>query len=237
MNALRKILVVDDDPVVARSFHRVLSDKGYAVIAAANGEEALEKLAREEYDAVYADIRMPGMDGLEVAERVKARRPWLPVVIVTGYGTEAHEARAREMGVREFLRKPLSPEVIEESARKAVAEEVAPTAAPAAAAIAPEIAAPAVSGAKAVAFGLAAPFIGLAFIVALPFAGLAYLAWHGLKTMVTRHRAIGRFVKNVALFLAAPFVGLAYAVAFPFVGLGVLAWMGIKAVMTKPATH
>ncbi len=234
MNALRKILVVDDDPVVARSFHRVLSDKGYAVIAAANGEEALEKLAREEYDAVYADIRMPGMDGLEVAERVKARRPWLPVVIVTGYGTDAHEARAREMGVREFLRKPLSPQMIEESARNAVVDPATPVAAPVAAApVVPEAAAATVSGAKAIAFAVSAPFIGLAFVVAFPFVGLAYLAWHGLKAMAKHHRGIARFVKNVALFLAAPFVGLAYAIAFPFVGLGVLAWMGIKAMRVR----
>jgi CheY-like chemotaxis protein len=243
MNTLRKILVVDDDPVVGKSFDRVLSDKGYAVITVSNGEEALEKLAREEYDAVYADIRMPGMSGLEVAEHVKARRPWLPVVIVTGYGTEAHEATAKAVGVTEFLHKPLSPAMIEDSARKAfiardlgvatpaatetVAVEAVATAAPAAAR----------SAVKAAAMALAAPFIGLAFIIALPFAGLGYLAWHGVKALVTHHAAIGRFVRNVALFFAAPFIGLAYAIAFPFVGLGVLAWMGVKAVATKPARN
>ena len=84
MNALRKVLVVDDDPVVGRSFDRVLSGKGYAVITAVSGQEALKKLETEEYDAVFTDIKMPGMSGLEVAERVKEKRPWLPVVIVTG---------------------------------------------------------------------------------------------------------------------------------------------------------
>jgi CheY-like chemotaxis protein len=94
MSALRKVLVVDDDPVVGRSFDRVLSARGYAVITAENGQEALSKLGGENYDVVFTDIRMPGMSGLEVAERVKASQPWLPVVIVTGYGTEANEARA-----------------------------------------------------------------------------------------------------------------------------------------------
>ena len=98
MNASRKVLVVDDDPVVRKSFDRVLSGKGYAVITAESGEEALRKLNEEKYDLVYTDIRMPGMSGLEVAEEVKARKPWTPVVIITGYGTEA--ARSPRQGRR-----------------------------------------------------------------------------------------------------------------------------------------
>ena len=122
MTTLKKILVVDDDPVVGISFDRVLSGKGYAVITARDGEEALDKLAREDYDAVFTDIKMPGMSGIEVAARVKAARPWLPVVIVTGYGSEANEAKAKEAGAAAFLRKPLSPEMIEDSAQAAVLE-------------------------------------------------------------------------------------------------------------------
>lgn len=95
MDTKSKILVVDDDPVVGKSFDRVLSGKGYAVITARNGEEALSKLRAENYDVVFTDIKMPGMNGLEVAERVKASQPWLPVVIITGYGTDANEVRAK----------------------------------------------------------------------------------------------------------------------------------------------
>ena len=69
---------------------------------------------------------MPGMTGLEVAERVKASQPWLPVVIVTGYGTDANEARAKAAGVSGFLRKPLSPEMIAGRAEKALLERDAP---------------------------------------------------------------------------------------------------------------
>ena len=120
MSALRKILVVDDDPVVGKSFDRVLTGKGYAVITAQTGEEALLKLNNEHYDLVFTDIKMPGMSGLEVAERVRASQPWLPVVVVTGYGTSAYEARAEAAGVSGFLNKPLSPAMIEESAEKAL---------------------------------------------------------------------------------------------------------------------
>ena len=121
MNASRKVLVVDDDPAVRKSIDRVLSNKGYAVITAENGEEAMRKLNEEKYDLVYTDIRMPGMSGLDVAEQVKARKPWTPVVIITGYGTDAAQARAKAAGVSSFVHKPLSPEMIEDSARDALA--------------------------------------------------------------------------------------------------------------------
>src|SRR5512137_993626 len=123
MTALRKVLVVDDDPVVGKSFERVLSNKGYAVVVASDGAEAMRKIAAEEYDAVFTDIRMPGMDGIAVAERIKGRQPWLPVVIVSGYATADNEARAKAAGVSAVLHKPLTPEMIEDSARAALVEK------------------------------------------------------------------------------------------------------------------
>jgi CheY-like chemotaxis protein len=113
MSALQhKVLVVDDAPVVATSFNRVRSQKGYVVVTAENAQEALSKVQEGEYDVVFTDIKMPGMSGIEVAERVRANQPWLPVVIITGYGTEENEARAEAAGVSAFLSKPLSPEMI-----------------------------------------------------------------------------------------------------------------------------
>jgi CheY-like chemotaxis protein len=192
MSALRKVLVVDDDPVVGRSFDRVLSARGYAVITAESGQEALNKLGGEDYDVVFTDIRMPGMSGLDVAERVKARQPWLPVVIVTGYGTEANESRAEAAGVSGFLRKPLSPAMIEYSMRQALREKDA-AAGPRAAAAAreasaapPSVAAGRDSALKNVALFIAAPFVGLAYILAFPFVGLGMLAWMGAKAVARR---------------------------------------------------
>ena len=132
MTTQARVLVVDDDPVVARSIDRVLTGKGYAVITASGGTEALEKLAQEKYDAVFTDIRMPGMDGFEVAKRIKATQPWLPVVIVTGYGSPESKARAKELGVAGFLHKPLSPDMIEGSAREVLLRKAQATPAPAA---------------------------------------------------------------------------------------------------------
>lgn len=232
MKAARKVLVVDDDPVVTKSFDRVLSDKGYVVITARDGYEALARLRNDEYDVVYTDIKMPGMDGLEVAERVKARRPWTPVVIVTGYGTAASEERARAAGVSGFLHKPLSPEMIEESALEALHEK-AP--APLAAAEAGEGG----STLRHLALLAAAPFIGLAYAVLLPFAGLAFLAWSAGKALMTipafRRAAIG--ARNVALFVAGPFIGLAYVLVGPFVGIAALLWYGGRALAKRRDTE
>ena len=202
MDAVKKVLVVDDDPVVGKSVERVLGGHGYAVISAADGKSALDKLRREDYDVVYADIKMPGMSGLDVAEHVRAHQPWLPVVIITGYGSEANEARARAAGVAAFLRKPLSPEMIEASAEEALrsaagaARPSEATWVPEAAALQPAIAqpaaAPAAKGSPALRFvknvGLfvAAPFIGLAYAVALPFIGLGLLAWTGYEALQKR---------------------------------------------------
>jgi CheY-like chemotaxis protein len=236
MTALRKVLVVDDDPVVRKSFDRVLSGKGYAVITAESGEEALHKLDEERYDIVYSDIRMPGMSGLEVAENVKARRPWTPVVIITGYGTEAAEARAKTAGVSSFLHKPLSPEMIEDSVRDslvATAEAAEAVVLPAAA----EAPAAAVSALKNMVLFFAAPFIGLAYIVVLPFVGLGFLAVLAARTAakIEGVRTVGLVLKHCMMAIAAPFIGLVCVVFFPFIGLAMLAWIGGRA-MLKPVS-
>jgi CheY-like chemotaxis protein len=186
MNTLPRVLVVDDDPVIGQSFDRVLSGKGYAVITASNGEEALRKLKDENYDVVFADIKMPGMNGLEVAERIKASQPWLPVVIVTGYGTEANESRAEAAGVSAFLRKPLTPDMIENTAQRALLEKGAAAVEPEAKESAPE-AEQGPNGialfAKNVALFIASPLIGLVYVIALPFVGLGMLAWISTKAL------------------------------------------------------
>jgi CheY-like chemotaxis protein len=228
MTALRKVLVVDDDPVIGKSFDRVLTGKGYAVITAANGEEALKKLASEDYDLVYTDIKMPGMSGLEVAERVKANKPWTPVVIITGFGNAESEARARAAGAT-LLHKPLSPAMIEGSAREAT---VTAPAVPAAPAELPETVAEAATRGNVVgriALFFVAPFIGLAYMIALPFVGGALLAWFAAKAAGEKYPAVrnaGLMMKHVGMMAAGPLVGLVTVVLLPFLGLAALAWLG-----------
>ncbi len=236
MNASRKVLVVDDDPAVRKSIDRVLSSKGYAVITAENGEEAMRKLNEEKYDLVYTDIRMPGISGLEVAEQVKARKPWTPVVIITGYGTDAAEARAKAAGVSSFVHKPLSPEMIEGSARDALAAPAPQVVAPPAAVEAPQAEPAATRSALLnILLFFAAPFIGLAYIVAFPFVGLGVMAVLAARVAAKNEtvKTVAITLKNIAMVFAAPVFGLVYVVLFPFIGLATLVWLAGRALAAR----
>ncbi len=183
-----QVLVIDDDAVVGRSFDRVLSRKGYEVSTALTGEEGLKNIEATEYDVVFTDIKMPGMDGLEVAERIKAKCPWTPVVVITGYGTKENEAEASLLGVNGFVHKPLTPEIIESITLKALEEPGDAMQAANEAEATPEITAEAtteiaaearISGirkvgilAKNIGLFFAAPFIALGYVIALPFVGV-----------------------------------------------------------------
>jgi len=196
MKTSAKVLVVDDDVVVGRSFDRVLSEKGYAVSTALDGQEALNKFGGEDYDVVFTDIKMPGMDGFEVAKRIKEKCPWTPVVIVTGYGTPANEATAEVLGVSGFVRKPLTPEMIEGITLKALRDREEPAEPENASeeAVEPEPQAAKEKSAlktiarfaRNVALLLVAPFVGLVYAVTLPFVGLGLLAWFGARALVNK---------------------------------------------------
>lgn len=179
-----QVLVIDDDAVVGRSFDRVLSRKGYEVSTALTGEEGLKNIDSTEYDVVFTDIKMPGMDGLEVAERIKAKCPWTPVVVITGYGTEENEAEASLLGVSGFVHKPLTPEIIESITLKALEEPGEAMQAANESEATPEITAEVrISGirkvgilAKNIGLFFAAPFIALGYVIALPFVGIYMIA-------------------------------------------------------------
>jgi len=196
MNTKLQVLVIDDDAVVGRSFDRVLSDKGYEVSTALSGEEALGTIREKDFDVVFTDIKMPGMDGLEVAERIKERCPWTPVVVITGYGTPENEARASVLGVSGFVHKPLTPEIIESITLKAVneAEVILEAAEPLQEhETEVETMSPAAVHSKAGLFAknvglfFAAPFIALAYVIALPFVGFYMFAKLGREAYIKKH--------------------------------------------------
>jgi CheY-like chemotaxis protein len=181
MLGARRVLVVDDDAVVGRSISRVLGGGGYQVRETLSGSEALEELRHQRYDLVFTDLRMPGLDGLEVASRVRREHPGLPVVVVTGYGSERSETRARDLGVAAFLRKPLTPEMILDNAHRAMGErektaEAVRRSAASLQEAAPDADVSATAVARNVALFFAAPFVGLAYIVVAPFVGLWTIA-------------------------------------------------------------
>jgi ATP-dependent Lon protease len=83
---MRAILFVDDHEVLARLSCEILEMQGYRAVSAYSGEDALRKFEEEEFDILVTDFRMEGMNGLELARKVRQKHPEMPVIIVTGYG-------------------------------------------------------------------------------------------------------------------------------------------------------
>jgi CheY-like chemotaxis protein len=108
----RTILVVDDDPMLLRMTDIVLRDGGYRVIMATDGASALRAIERDAgaIDLVILDRRMPGMDGLEVLERIRRRGSDMRVLLVTGYAPESATDDASADGVTALLQKPYDPQ-------------------------------------------------------------------------------------------------------------------------------
>lgn len=172
-----------------------------------SGAEAIEELGHQQYDLVFTDIRMPGMDGLDMTARVKKSHPEVPVLVITGYGTEANEKQARDLGVAGFLRKPLSPEMIVENADRVMRER-----------------GETLEAVRQSALALLSPAAATATATATASAEAIPAPAAEQRTSVA---------KNVALFFAAPFIGLAYILAFPFVAAWAIGKYGYTALTKK----
>jgi DNA-binding NtrC family response regulator len=105
MEPIIKVLIVDDEDRFRETTKKILQHQGFQMILAASGNEALCKLG-ENPDVVVLDIKMPGMDGHETLERIKARAPDLPVIMLTGHGARPSAQKALSKGAFEYLTKP-----------------------------------------------------------------------------------------------------------------------------------
>jgi excisionase family DNA binding protein len=101
-----KILVADDEQAVRDLLVKTLSGGGYQVDTAVDGLSAVERLRASDYDLLITDLKMPGMDGLSVVREARRKSLDLPIVIITGYSTEASAIEALNMGVCGYLTKP-----------------------------------------------------------------------------------------------------------------------------------
>jgi CheY-like chemotaxis protein len=119
----RPILLVDDEKNIRLTLSQSLEPLGLPIQTAVNGEEALQKLDDAEFGLLLLDLKMPGMDGMEVLHRVRERWPTIPVIIITAHGTIESAVDAMKIGAVDFIQKPFSPREIRELVTKVLQRE------------------------------------------------------------------------------------------------------------------
>jgi len=113
-----KILVIDDEAAIRDTMRMILEYEGHEVLVAGSGQEGLQVALAESPDLVFLDIKMPGLDGLEVLTRLRAQRDTLPVVIVSAHGSAATALEAGKLGAYRFIEKPLSKDYVLDAVRE-----------------------------------------------------------------------------------------------------------------------
>lgn len=118
----RNILVIDDEEIVRLSCARTLSPLGYSVDTAEFCVDGLEMLKQKHYDLVLTDLKMPHMDGLELAAHISAKYPDTRVILFTGYTSDETIEFALKQGIHTYMEKPFTPEKLIEVVQKALSK-------------------------------------------------------------------------------------------------------------------
>jgi len=114
------LLVVDDEAVIREGMRRILASQGYHVETSASGRTAIEKIQEQDFDVVITDLKMPGMDGIEVLKTIRILQPEVPVIIITGYSTVDTAVEAMKNGAFDYIAKPFTSDLIIEKVQKAI---------------------------------------------------------------------------------------------------------------------
>lgn len=114
------VLVVDDEGAIRYSVSKTLQRIGYQVDEAASGEEALDMIARHEYEVILTDIRMPGLSGVDLLKRIKDISPDAIVILMTGYASLGTAVESLRLGAHDYLIKPSSSQDIRQSVARGV---------------------------------------------------------------------------------------------------------------------
>jgi DNA-binding NtrC family response regulator len=114
-----KILLVDDEKDFVKSLSERLEMRDLNAGVAFDGEQALEAIKKERPSVILLDLKMPGMDGLEVLKLVKQAHPHIQVIILTGHGSEKDEEQARKLGAFDYLQKPVKMDHLLKTLKKA----------------------------------------------------------------------------------------------------------------------
>jgi CheY-like chemotaxis protein len=113
-----RVLLVDDERNIRLTLSRSLEALGVQIETAVNGEEALQKLQEDEFALLLLDLKMPGMDGMDVLHQVQERWPKTRVIVITAHGTINSAVEAMKLGAVDFIQKPFSPAEIRELVTK-----------------------------------------------------------------------------------------------------------------------
>ena len=103
-----RILIIDDEKGMLDLLSYELGGQGYQVVTAMNGREGLERVKRDRFQLVITDVKMPGMDGVEVLQEIKKLDPDLEVIMTTGFGTIETAVAAMKKGAYDFIQKPFN---------------------------------------------------------------------------------------------------------------------------------
>jgi len=114
-----KVLLVDDEEEFCSMLSERLETRGLKVNAVLSGEEAVNRVASQNFDAIILDLAMPGIDGLETLRRIKEKRPDLEILMLTGHGTVKSSIEAMKLGAEDFLEKPVDMNVLLEKISEA----------------------------------------------------------------------------------------------------------------------
>lgn len=114
-----KILVIDDEKATLKMFRLFLDVYGFDIYTAESGEEGLDVFDREKPDIVLTDIKMPGMDGIEVLQQIKKRSPATEVIVITGHGDMDLAIQALNLDAADFINKPIQRQSLEQGLSRA----------------------------------------------------------------------------------------------------------------------
>ena len=109
MSEVKKILVVDDDKNIRRTVSMALESLDYFVHTAFDGKDAMVQLTGDKYDLIVTDLKMPGMNGMELLSQAIAKYPEIKIVLISAHGTVDNAVEAMKLGAVDFLQKPFTP--------------------------------------------------------------------------------------------------------------------------------
>ncbi|MGM0500908.1 MAG: response regulator [Bacillota bacterium] len=122
MSENKQVLIVDDEKNIRLTLEKCLM-ADYDVVTAVNGEDALNKFEENDFAVVLLDLKLPGLGGLEILEKIKEQDPEVKVIIITGYGSVETAVETMKLGAIDYLRKPFTPDEIKEIVKEVIERE------------------------------------------------------------------------------------------------------------------